>query len=542
MKSANPDQTAYDRAEASPVQEWQFDVSHRHARLGLVIDTHITLWRCDEPKTGGPRWVIEKRLRELSGSTLAALAVADERKAVQELTRLGLPCARLADWRGEPGGLDPYALYTEYVGPSLEEVMRHPLPEADYRLLLAAVLEAAAKYADARVLPVDFKIDNVGCALSGGLQGQLDLQSVRLFDHRHTVVGGEARLKPWPFIGLPEGSPPEVMDLLLADTRRDLSEQAQGCPARTLDQLRLLPVEQQTLWMAQLKSPALGGALDDGSLDLHRALQCMLAHSLLAQLRRHETQGAKLLPSRRLHPDAVAFLQALRPVLMRMNAARVAERFETLLVAAEAVRQGLSASPLSSGIVRLKPPSALVMEGASQPFTEPPSTQFSTEEVSVTPSTWAHWTLAAGRSHELVAGLSQRTRWSAVLAAAMLTIPLLTGWVNIETEEVTPSLPTEGLHLPGAQGLAPVSEATLQEWVRAYRQTRDAALREKADEYLRRYCGRLARSLASGLGGTPLHPPQARSAARRERQRLAGQGVAACAEPSQAAAQPAPKP
>ena len=97
--------------------------------------------------------------------------------------------------------------------------------------------------------------------------------------------------------------------------------------------------------MPQLQSPALGGARADGSLVLLRALQCMLAHSLLALLRRHETPGTQVLPSRRLHPDALAFLQALRPVLLRMNAARACERFDTLELAPPPVRNGPAPRP-----------------------------------------------------------------------------------------------------------------------------------------------------------------------------------------------------
>ena len=528
-------------AETPPVQEWSFDVSHRHARLGVVIDTYITLWRRDHLSAVKPRWVIEKRLRELGGSTLAALAVADERNAVQVLARLELPCAKLVEWQGELGGCDPYALYTEYVGPSLEEVLRHPLPESDYKLLLAAVLEAAARYADARVLPVDFKIDNVGCGLTDGLQGHLDLRQVRLFDHRHTVVGGKARSRPWPFIGLPEGSPPEVVLLLQEDTRRDLREQAPGCPVRSFEQLRRLSVEHQTFWMTQLKSPALGGALDDGSLNLHGALQCMLANSLLALLRRHETPGAQVLPSRRLHPDALAFVQALRPVLLKMNSARAAERFDTLMLAAAAVRAGVAPQHTSSGILRLRHPGSTAMEGASQPFTEP-AAGFSTDVPALpgTPSTWARWT-QAGRNHGLATAALRRTRWSAALAGALLTAPLLMGWVRTDGQARIPRLLLEAPQLPGAQNLAPVEEATLQRWMEGFRQTRDPGLREQADELLERYCNRLARRLAADLTGRPLYPPEVRAAALRERQRMAGQGVGACARPGQAAGRPATK-
>lgn len=527
--------------EAPPVQEWSFDVSHHHARLGPVIDTYITLWRIDSPSGGKSRWVIEKRLRELGGSTLAALAVVDERKAVQELTRLELPCARLADWKREPGGVDPYAVYTEYAGPSLEEVLRHPLPQADYRLLVAAVLEAVARYACARVLPVDFKIDNVGCALTNDLQGHLDLAQVRLFDHRHTMFGGQARLRPWPFIGLPEGSPPEVVVLLREDTRRDLREQAPGCPVRTLELLRQLPLEQQTSWMSQLKSPALGGALDDGSLDLHRALQCMLAHSLLALLRRHETPSAQVLPSRRLHPEALAFLQALRPVLLRMNAARACERFDTLELAAAAVRNGLAPQRLSSGILRLRRPGSAAMEGASQPLTElaedlstdPPAVP----NVSDMPAAWARWPLS-GRRHGLDKEMLVRKRWCVALAAALLTSPLLMGWVRISADFQTPPLWHGARQLPGAQRVAPIDEATLQRWLEASRQPKDPRMREQADELLAAHCSRLALGMAVDLVGRPLYPPESRMAGQRERQRLAALGVRACAVPGQSGAHP----
>lgn len=439
---------------------WHMDVAHLHSDGRKRIDTRITLWR---PIDGGRDWVIEKRLHELDGSTLARLSVANEKQMIGYLMERGLPCAAQLDARASGRWLgmdDPYAVYTRYAGASVEELFRHPLCRFEHAQLLAAMLEAAARYARAGVMLYDFSVRNAGVPLSRITEGKLLFDDLALFDHSHSVHSGGAGERPFPFIGIPSAACPELAALLRQDQRRSLREQVPDCPVDSLEALGALPAPQRQHWMQRLKSPAAGGALDRGELNIEAALQSLLGWNLLELLRSHPA-----LPSQRLHESAVSFLRQARPLLERMNAADPAERFASLHEAAAAWRALGGLRPTQLSDVKLVPPSGGPIDGASQPQTAPPERETLPPDAPTlagdrgtgsTPPAWSHWRASGGRGDgaspgaapgtvaraksrldSLHAGWQRQSRGhrAAIFlgCTVLLAIPGLGGWVHAPT-------------------------------------------------------------------------------------------------------------
>lgn len=352
------------------VHLWTLNIRHLHGRQGLVVDTHVSLHRTEDP-TG--RLLICKTLDEIPGHLPPpALMVSEERAAIARLQSKGLPCVALVgeDATGPQG---PYALWTEYAGPSVQEVFRHALPQADYGHLLHAVMRTYAAFAAAGELPLDSVQRNVLVQLSHQTEGHLLFDAVRSVDHAHTVGAGRAAGSRSPFIKMEDGSAPEIADLLRKDRERPLAQQAPGCPFDSLADLRLRSAAEQAFWLERMDSPFLGGALDRGALDLGRAIQSIFATGLLSALRRQQMAGgADLLPSERWTSEAMGYLDSMLPVLQRMASSRPQDRFPSLEDAGLALAAGLPLPRQSTGRIQLIPPQGETVLGGSQPETEAP--------------------------------------------------------------------------------------------------------------------------------------------------------------------------
>lgn len=203
---------------------WTLDVKHGHSNGRFEIDTHITLLK---PRNPGP-WLIEKRLDELPGHfPPPALMVAGEKAMITKLTAMELPVAPLGTGVAlESGGNDdPYCVMTVYGGPSVPEILRHPLPQVDYAAVFYAVLVFCyQRLAAMGVLPLDSSPRNVVIELSGVRTGHLMFKQAWSIDHAHTIVAGQAESQRVPHIGLPEGSAPEVVQLLEHEFKQLLNE------------------------------------------------------------------------------------------------------------------------------------------------------------------------------------------------------------------------------------------------------------------------------------------------------------------------------
>ncbi len=352
------------------VHLWTLNIRHLHGRQGLVVDTHVSLHRSDEPAS---RLLICKTLDEIPGHLPPpALMVSEERAAITRLQSKGLPCVALVgeDVTGPQG---PYALWTEYAGPSVQEVFRHALPQADYGHLLHAVMRTYAAFAAAGELPLDAVQRNVLVQLSHQNEGHLMFDAVRSVDHAHTIGAGHAAGSRSPFIKMEDGSAPEIADLLRKDRERPLPQQAPGCPFASLADLRLRSAAEQAFWLERMDSPFLGGALDRGELDLGRAIQSVFATGLLSALRRQRMAGgADLLPSERWTTEALGYLDSMLPVLQRMASSRPQDRFPSLQDAGLALAAGLPLPRQSTGRIQLIPPQGETVLGGSQPETEAP--------------------------------------------------------------------------------------------------------------------------------------------------------------------------
>jgi hypothetical protein len=515
---------------------WHMDVAHQHSGGKKRVDTRITLWR---PINGSTDWVIEKRLDDLGGSTLAALAVRNEKQTIRTLMDRGLPCAPLVEW--QPGNEEVLAVFTRYAGASVEEAMRHSLPPFDYAALTAATLEAADQYARANVLVYDFSARNAAVALTGIVEGHLLPDQVVMLDHAHTVCAGGAEHRPFPYIGIQPAACPELAALLLQDVRRPIRQQVPDCPVDTLDELRALPPEQRSFWMSRLKSPAAGGALDRGELNIAAILQSLFAYSLLELLRRHQDSNHPPLPSQRLHPNAVAFLLANQQVLQRMNHPDPQQRFASLGEAAAAWRAGAGTRPANRTALKLVPPSGGPIEGASQPETAPPDL----ETASVEPTAWSRWTAATPTPDSVRTEARSKLSWSALSAnwraqsdlrraaallacTVLLAVPAATGWVRLPTPQSLAAMQSRTELDALARALAgPAGQRSLalQQLTRFASEGTDPAARQRAAQILKAEWRRLAGLLASDLWGQPLQPTEVRERALAEVQRLAALGV-----------------
>lgn len=345
---------------------WHFDVRHKQQNsdpqktAAQEIDTRITLWKSKNPS--GNTWVVEKRLFEMPGN-LAALTVHEEKHIIKTLMEMGLPCAELAPWRDTLGGNDPYALFTRYVGPSPEELFRHRLVDDEYAATMAAHINALVPYRDARVLLTDAGARQYGIALSETRMGQILFKQCKPLDHAHDVIAEGAANRRWPYLGLKMEAAPELVALLEKDTHLSMSTPIPGCPATSWAAMKQLPPNERTHWMLQLKSPNLGGALENGELNIDAALQSLLAFSW------KELLVSNLVPSRRLHPNAVAFLEKRRRLLDKMNHPDPLQRYESLEAAAAAWLDGKDMPETSTTRIVLLTPGTEPVEGASMPDT-----------------------------------------------------------------------------------------------------------------------------------------------------------------------------
>lgn len=340
---------------------WTIPIKHFQGKArGFVRDTMVSFWR---PTSGSSPWIVEKQLLEAVDGCFppAALSIAEEKANIAELTRRGAPCAQLA----QVGADDPYKVRTWYAGPMIPEILRHSLPNADYAAVFHAVLTCIEGFARVGCLLPDGVPRNFNMELTGIRHGHLRFGATKGIDHAKSLMRGGAGSRPWPSIGLLPGSAPEFVRLLRADVDRPLNEQVPGCPFASFDELRRQPESVQAHWASQLTSPALGSAIDDGTLDIAAAMQSIFAVALRDALGRQQSLAADLLPSERWHPDALAFVAGCRPIIDRMCSLEPADRYPSLHDAALAF--GPEPPELSIGTLTLLTPGSDPVEGGSQP-------------------------------------------------------------------------------------------------------------------------------------------------------------------------------
>ncbi|MEQ1805152.1 MAG: hypothetical protein ABL900_07210 [Burkholderiaceae bacterium] len=491
-------------------RKWQFPVRHEHfnGTRQMRVDTVLTLW---EAKGGSDTatlpHVMEKRLIDLP-DVLATLAVAEERANIRRLTAMKMPCARLVQGVAGFDNDDPLAIYTEYVGPSLDEVFRHALTDDEFANVCAAYFEGLAAYAEKGVFLIDISPRNACVALSHGLRGRIEFPRIKFIDHRHTRFAGNASQHPWPDLGLKEGSLPEGDRLLAADVAADLSDLVPGCPVSRWADLRHLPQQERSHWAARLKSPALGGALDSGALNIDAASQSLAAFGL------KELLLPTLSRSRQPHPTARRFLESRIAILDRMNASSPEQRFPSLRAAAHAWLSGGGSMITSTTEIELRTPNAPI-DGASQPH--PADRSGARDSVGADQAASARRSSGAQHATHAPDGLKPTAVWahlwrggrSQTTAGAILAL-LALAWILLAS---TARHPTPGLLMESRQleHLARLERelstarqgdhvrTTVSNIIQIQQTTQSSAVRRQAEHVLEVRWGALMRKLSVPL-------------------------------------------
>lgn len=502
-----PNQARAPYADPDFTLAWRFPVQHRYAAGNWRVDTEICVFK---PKLGVGKasnrpWVVTKKMMELDGSTLAALAISQEKTVLRRLTALGLPCAQLVDdWAGFA---DPYTIATEFAGISGEEVFKHALPDADYAATIAALLLATQRFAVVGVLAVDHSVRNVCIVLSEGSQGQLCFEQASLIDHRHSVISdGKAAHEPFPPIGLPPGASPELEALLWADIRRAMPA---GCPVGRYAELASLPSAERCRWQALLTSPALGGALDRGELRIDLCMQSLLAHSLLDLMQRGT--GADRLPSQRLHPQAAAYLARQRGFLTRMNNPDPQQRYPSLAAAAAAWLGGQPLPNRSQGQLTMRA-AAEPMFGGSLPeaWSSAPATPTfgPTRNVSARAQAW--WQ-GAPLLHRGVLLLGAGIVAMGVLVAGL--VQDATAESLLKNQQLAQIKALNQMLLISQYTASADTPAALQQLMALRTAATDTEVQHKIDRLLAARWRLVAEQLLEDATGTPVHSAQQRARA-----------------------------